>query len=295
MNQLVRLLVVSVLFLLTGSLHAAVPQQINYQGRLLDTGGNPVADGAQLVKFIIYDQPAGGTELWNSGFQNVMTENGLFNYSLGSNVPLPDNLFSDTSCYLGITIGVDPELSPRTRLESTPYAYHALRADTASYASISTGGTQVFDAGDVVVSGFFNLLASDSINCPDDGFVMVNLTTAMNCNHTNGDDNVLFVFVLEDGPVVVTQDQDNRAWALPTSLPSGTFGTFIHVHKIFPVNAGWIKYNALAFQNAGGGTDNFSSADATLSLLYFPQSLGTIEVGVPAPPNPIFDNIPLKY
>ncbi len=132
---------------------AAVPQTINYQGRLTDAAGDPVPNVPILVKFIIYDDPGAGTALWNSGFQSVTPEDGLFTYPLGSMVDLPDNLFTDTIRYLGITIGADPELSPRERFRTVPYAYHALRADTAGIAATVFNGA---------ITG--TKLASNSVN-----------------------------------------------------------------------------------------------------------------------------------
>ena len=113
---------------------AEVPQMINYQGRLTETDGTPV-DGPQLIKFKIYGSAAGNDSLWSSGFQTVQVDSGLFEYQLGASVQLPDDLFeTDTARYLGITIGVDPEISPRVRMITAPYAYQALRSDSADFA-----------------------------------------------------------------------------------------------------------------------------------------------------------------
>ncbi|MBN4056779.1 hypothetical protein JYU19_00555 [bacterium AH-315-J21] len=117
------------------SILAAAPNTINYQGRLADNTGNPVADGAFLVKFVIYDAPAAGTVLWDAGFQNINTINGLFSYELGSNVVFPSNLFADTARWLGVTIGVDAELTPRTRITSQAFARQAVVSDTAGIAA----------------------------------------------------------------------------------------------------------------------------------------------------------------
>lgn len=125
-----RILTVTLALALATTALAGVPQLIPYQGYLIDAGGDPVADGPHLVKFIIYDAPAGGSELWNSGFNAVTTTNGLFAYDLGSNSALPDNLFTDTARYLGITYNTDPEMTPRVKLNTMAYAYHALRADS---------------------------------------------------------------------------------------------------------------------------------------------------------------------
>lgn len=264
---------------------ADVPDAISYQGRLTDNAGDPVADGPYLVKFAIYDAAVAGTELWTSGFQNVTTTDGLFAYDLGSNVALPDDLFTQPDRWLGITVDPDPELSPRTVLTSTGYAHHALRADTADVARSGAGVTRAVWQGDIVATGFLQLLVVDSINCPTDGYVMASLTTGMNCNHTNGDEDVLFVILL-DSTASVGTDQDGHAWALPPSMPSGLYGNPIHVHKIFTVEAGWFEVNAVASQNVGGGTNNFAWQDADLSLLFIPQSLGTVDTPIGESPNP---------
>lgn len=112
---------------------AGVPNAISYQGRLTTSGGVPVADGDYLVKFIIYDASAGGTALWDAGFQTITTSGGLFAIALGAApMPaLPSTLFNDTVRYLGITVGVGTELVPRIRLLTSAYAFRAASADAA--------------------------------------------------------------------------------------------------------------------------------------------------------------------
>ncbi len=111
-----------ILILAAGISVAQVPGLINYQGWLTDADDKPV-NGPQLIKFNIYDSEAGPTPLWSSGFQTVQVNEGLFSYPLGTDVPFPPNLFKggDTR-YLGITVGADLEISPRTRITSTAYS-----------------------------------------------------------------------------------------------------------------------------------------------------------------------------
>ena len=172
MKSLIFLILFSLL--LFSAISAEVPQLINYQGRLTDTGSNPVADGPYLIKFIIYDDL--GTEIWNSQYQTVQVAGGFFNVNLGeSPMPaLPNDLFEDTIRYLGVTVGTDDEITPRTRLISSGYAYHALRADTADFI---TGGPYLKRADDTLMGylyfggsgghfdveyGFANLMLTDN-------------------------------------------------------------------------------------------------------------------------------------
>ncbi|UCC44792.1 MAG: hypothetical protein JSU65_02370, partial [Candidatus Zixiibacteriota bacterium] len=118
---------------------AEVPQLINYQGRLADDVGNPVANGDYEMVFTIYDSPTDGQVLWTSSPQMVPVEGGTFTYLLGFAETLPDDLFStDTVRYLGVLVGQE-EILPRMRLTSVPYAYQALRADTADIALQGSG------------------------------------------------------------------------------------------------------------------------------------------------------------
>jgi hypothetical protein len=142
MKSALYALIVTILFAgFSAQVYAEVPASINYQGRLTDSLGMPLADGNYNITFSIYNASSGGTQLWTSGAQSVLVINGLFNYQPGSNVIFPADLFSaDTSRWLGITVGANPELEPRTKITSVAYAYHALHADTADYAYASPGG-----------------------------------------------------------------------------------------------------------------------------------------------------------
>ena len=103
---------------------AAVPNLVNYQGRLTDGTGITVPDGDYSVVFSIYSVPDGGIAVW-SETQNLTTTNGIFAVLLGSVNPFTSNAFSDTSRYLGIKIGDAPEELPGTRLVSVPFAISA--------------------------------------------------------------------------------------------------------------------------------------------------------------------------
>jgi trimeric autotransporter adhesin len=109
---------------------AAVPQMIAYQGRLTGSTGTPFT-GAKLMKFTLYNSSS--VAVWNSGFISVTCTDGLFSVNLGDagQPALPASIFTDPGTSLGITVDVDPEISPRTKLTSQAYAYRSLNADTA--------------------------------------------------------------------------------------------------------------------------------------------------------------------
>lgn len=101
---------------------ADVPQLINLQGVLQDSGGVPVTT-IQSVLFNFWNASSGGTSLW-SETQNVSPDaNGLFSTALGTVSPIPDSAFWGTNLYLGIKVGADPEMTPRQRIVATGYAF----------------------------------------------------------------------------------------------------------------------------------------------------------------------------
>jgi hypothetical protein len=146
----------------------ALPNQITYQGQLLDKNtGNPVTDGKYDMTFAIYDDPVAGNTLWSqtlAGVQGVQVRGGQFTVSLGGALsPFPQDLFGGEPRWLGVTVGTDAEMTPRTKLSSVPYALTAesLRAggitsdtlamplyrfhnqDPAGYALVAEGNVHV--------------------------------------------------------------------------------------------------------------------------------------------------------
>jgi len=112
---------------LAATISSEVPHVINYQGRLTNTGGDPVPDGSYDLTFRIYNFPSGGSVVWGpENAVEVKVENGLFEWQLGSVEPFPAGLFDDTARWLGIAVEGDPVMQPLTKLTSVPFAYTAM-------------------------------------------------------------------------------------------------------------------------------------------------------------------------
>ncbi len=118
---------------------AASTSTISYQGRLADSSGNPVTNAGLGMKFRLYNAATGGSALWTETYSGVPVNGGLFHVLLGSVTPIPASLFSSNSTlYLGITVGADTEMTPREQLASAPYAMQASQALTVPDGSITT-------------------------------------------------------------------------------------------------------------------------------------------------------------
>jgi len=142
---------------------------LNYQGKLEDSGGITVADGAYNIKFTIYNAPAGNVVLWtaresdacgapfNPSAKSVTTSLGIFSTQLGESGDCPINLdFNDDSYYLGITVGADSEMTPRKRIGAAGYAFNADLMDGLDSSEI--GGATAFvpvtdSSGNFVLTG----------------------------------------------------------------------------------------------------------------------------------------------
>ncbi len=117
---------VVILLLVTFS-YAQVPQLINYQAVIYDKAGKPL-NGTYTVIFSIYKVETGGSSLWTET-KKVTVEDGLFSVLLGSVNPIPYSAFKEDLTYLELKVGSDPVMTPRKRIVSVAYAFHANDAD----------------------------------------------------------------------------------------------------------------------------------------------------------------------
>lgn len=123
MKKLFFLLTI-VSFMSVNILGQAIPKQIDYQGVLKTAAGGIVPDGNYPMTFKIYDDPTGGAALW-SETQTVAVANGLFSAHLGSVTPITGVAF-DRVQFLGITLGAEAELLPRTKFTPSPYSFMSM-------------------------------------------------------------------------------------------------------------------------------------------------------------------------
>jgi len=136
----------------------SVPELVNYQGKLTDLNGNPLASGNYTMEFNIYAVKTGGTPIWGPIiFDNgtatghgakVAVQTGHFNVYLGpvdvDNDPI-SVAFTQATRYLGIKVTTGtwsaglPEISPRQQILSSPYALQAGDADSVGRGKARSG------------------------------------------------------------------------------------------------------------------------------------------------------------
>lgn len=110
---------------------AGINKQLSYQAVLKTSAGVNVADGDFDILFKIYSVSTGGSPLWTgthtaTNGNAVTVTDGVFSELLGSGTGNTMTIdFTDDTLYLGITIGADPEMTPRKRIGASGYAFNA--------------------------------------------------------------------------------------------------------------------------------------------------------------------------
>lgn len=129
------------------TVEAATSDNLNFQGRLLNSNGSLVPDGLYNIEFKLYNVSSGGTALWTETYYDsngitagndnrLRVVNGYFSANLGS---INDTLTSsginwDQEHWLTMNVGgsaqtatptYDGEMNPRFKLTAVPYAFAA--------------------------------------------------------------------------------------------------------------------------------------------------------------------------
>lgn len=253
-NSLSRIaLAVLGLLALAATAATEVPTLMNYQGRLTDAGGTPVANDLYEVTFRIYNESS--VENW-SEVHKFTTNAGLFSVVLGSNgSPLNFWEFDHAECWLGIQITGDPEMSPRQRLVSVPYAMLVSTLDGADGGTVN---------GDLVVKNNIHLGTG-----PLDGRVYVyqggTATPVLKATSANGQGGNLQI-INENNAIIAElgPDMDNEGAYL--YLEGGT------TNEYFVVDG---NYN-------GGGDPVVSIVGSVSSTVIMTNTSGDASVQLPA-------------
>ncbi len=120
--------------------HAATASTLNFQARLMNSGGSLVTDGSYSVEFKLYTADIGGTNEWTET-QTVVVKNGYFNAYLGTVTPFSGTIDWSQEKWLTLNVNGDGEMTPRIKLTAVPYAFRAGQADTLTI----TGGSVLGD------------------------------------------------------------------------------------------------------------------------------------------------------
>lgn len=122
---------------------ADIPQELAWQGVVLDSNNAPLSDGVYSFHFAIFADDVGGIPWW-AETQAVSVQSGVLNVLLGHLIPIPDSVFSGPARFLEVQFEAQAPYVPRTRVVSVGYSYR-----TASVDGALAGGL----TGDLAVDG----------------------------------------------------------------------------------------------------------------------------------------------
>jgi len=127
----------------------AAPNEMNFQGRLTDATGNPVADGTYRIEFLFYDADVGGSLIWGE-FQDVLVTDGLYNVTIGHGAqytpePFDEVVFSEDDRWLQVFVNGE-ELTPRQKITSVAYAFQAGSTVAGAVTSVMLADDAVTEA-----------------------------------------------------------------------------------------------------------------------------------------------------
>lgn len=169
---------------------------LSIQGTLKKDNGRSVDDGNYPMTFKLYTSATGGTAIWTETQPAVRLVGGLYSVSLGSVTPLTPAF--DAPYWLGVTVGVDEEIQPRTPLTAAPYALSVLGTAPAYFGDVKTSYQTADHAGWVLLDGRDKTTLSPlqqaratalgiGTNLPsDDGRVLAGTLTGQTVGQTTG-------------------------------------------------------------------------------------------------------------
>lgn len=115
------------------TLHKSVPDQLNYQGYLIDAADSSGVTAVLEMTFRLLDSEIKGVELWSETHPAVDVQDGLFQVMLGGTTPFPAGLFDGSPLWLQTEVGAEV-LMPRKPLASVAFSMRSGTADQAVIA-----------------------------------------------------------------------------------------------------------------------------------------------------------------
>lgn len=194
----------------------ALPHEISYQGVLKDASGVVVANGDYTLTFKLYEAESGGTEIWTET-KLITVFDGVINTKLGSITPIV--LPFDKTYWLGITIGTDSELNPRTKLSTVPYSYMSMNVMNGTINADHINSGQVVKSLNTLRDDI-NLLAGSNITITPSGNNLTISAPGLGSGTIGGSGTTnyipLFTGATEIGNSIISQNYNHISIGLPS-------------------------------------------------------------------------------
>ena len=117
-------IILAFLSILSSALLAQVGGTIAFQGVLRDPQGTTVVDGNYNLTFKIYDDATSSSNvIYEEDISSVYVSGGVFSVELGTaNNTEWQSVPFDETYYVGVSVNNETEMSPRTKLTTSPYS-----------------------------------------------------------------------------------------------------------------------------------------------------------------------------
>lgn len=220
----------------------AVPSQIPYSGQLSENG--QLVSGTRYFSFNLYADSLGGTPLAAQA-ESLAVTNGVYHTQLNFN----PSVWDGSTRWLGVSVNSNPEMTPRTKIGSVPYAERAARADTANAVTNLLPAPLVVSHMMIDQYSFLNMPFQDtiSVNAPANGFASVTFSGQIGA-YFNGTGYFERYLTLEEGypitPKHITMNYYNSGGSHYFTFP-------ITVTRVFPTTAGTHVYMFFISGNPG--------------------------------------------
>jgi formylglycine-generating enzyme required for sulfatase activity len=109
---------------------AAGPNQINYQGLLADSNGNPIS-GNKTISVRLFNTATGGTPIYQESIGSVQIVNGIYSFQFGAAGAGIASVLTGAENYLAVHVD-NVEQAPRTKILAVPFAMKSADAQALS-------------------------------------------------------------------------------------------------------------------------------------------------------------------
>ena len=269
---------------------AVITPTINYQGYLISKITNLPVETPQDLKFYIYDTPTGITSpLFSETRCDVKVTKGRYDVEIGSAIAggIPASIFAERDgLWLEIQVDGDNDcagafeaMSPRVKLQASPYAFSSVYATTSSVATsvflADTIGAHPYTAnGAITISTNLFVLGGISVGSisPGQTLAVAGMVESKGSLPACADDNSCG-FKFPDGSV------QTRAAALTMWEVAGP-----HVYSINPGNVSIGEDNTeplarLHISSAAGDAGDLLLVSTGTSQLFLVNGLGQVHGG----------------
>ena len=170
-------IILAFLSILSSALLAQVGGTIAFQGVLRDPQGTTVVDGSYNLTFKIYDDATSSSNvIYEEDISSVYVSGGVFSVELGTaNNTEWQSVPFDETYYVGVSVNNETEMSPRTKLTTSPYSMAVYGANNVVPNNGNVG------IGTLSPTASLHVYADDGddvLNIENSGGVQFNVSTA---------------------------------------------------------------------------------------------------------------------